>query len=243
MDAPRCVRAVLGAAARERVSVITHTPVTGLSLRGDAVVGVSPPVGRPSRRRKWCSPPGAGRMAWPAWREWTSLWRPPAGCWRSPVPSPTISRVVHVPGMNFRPDPSGGLVVQSGQTDATVTAETVPDPSLPGCATLLRGLQRYLPAAAGARIVAARVGVRPMPADGLTLAGAVEGRPGLALAVTHSGVTLGPLLGELLAQELCGGVPARLRKDSGPDGSCACSGPRLAPSSGPRAGRAPCGGR
>ena len=49
-----------------------------------------------------------------------------------------------------------------------------------------------------------------MPADGLTLAGAVEGRPGLALAVTHSGVTLGPLLGELLAQELCGGVPARV---------------------------------
>ena len=121
-----------------------------------------------------------------------------------------VSRVVHVPGMNFRPDPSGGLVVQSGPTDATVTAETVPDASLPGCATLLRGLQRYLPAAAGARIVAARVGVRPMPADGLTLAGAVDGRPGLALAVTHSGVTLGPLLGELLAQELRGGPPAPL---------------------------------
>jgi glycine/D-amino acid oxidase-like deaminating enzyme len=121
-----------------------------------------------------------------------------------------VSRVVHVPGMNFRPDPSGGLVVQSGATDATVTAETVPDPSLPGCATLLRGLQRYLPAAAGARIVAARVGVRPMPADGLTLAGPVDGRPGLALAVTHSGVTLGPLLGELLAPELRGGPPAAL---------------------------------
>ena len=94
----------------------------------------------------------------------------------SPIAS-GISRVVHVPGMNFRPDPSGGLVVQSGQTDATVTAETVPDASLPGCARLLRGLQRYLPAV-GARIVAARVGVRPMPADGLTLAGAVEGDPG-----------------------------------------------------------------
>jgi glycine/D-amino acid oxidase-like deaminating enzyme len=101
-------------------------------------------------------------------------------------------------------------VVQSGPTDATVNAETVPDASLPGCATLLGGLQRYLPAAAGARIVAARVGVRPMPADGFTLAGPVQGRPGLALAVTHSGVTLGPLLGELLAPELRGGPPAPL---------------------------------
>jgi glycine/D-amino acid oxidase-like deaminating enzyme len=198
----------LGAAAREGVSVITRTPVTGLSLRGDAVVGVTLAGGATLP---------AAQVALATGR-WTDGLARLAGvdvplaptCGLLAVTSPIadgVSRVVHVPGMNFRPDPSGGLVVQSGQTDATVTAETVPEASLPGCATLLRGLQRYLPAAAGARIVAARVGVRPMPADGLTLAGAVDGRPGLALAVTHSGVTLGPLLGELLAPELCGGLP------------------------------------
>ena len=119
-----------------------------------------------------------------------------------------VSRVVHVPGMNFRPDPGGGAVLQSGATDGTVSADTPPDPALPGCATLLEAVARYLPALAGARIVEARVGVRPMPADGFTLAGAVEARPGLYLTVTHSGVTLGPLLGELAVRpRWCGWSP------------------------------------
>ena len=185
--------------------------MTGLSLRGDAVVGVTLAGG--------ATLPGA-QVALAAGR-WTDGLARLAGvdvplaptCGLLAVTSPIasgVSRVVHVPGMNFRPDPSGGLVVQSGQTDATVSAETVPDASLPGCATVAAGPPALPPGGGGARIVAARVGVRPMPADGLTLAGAVEGRPGLALGVTHSGVTLGPLLGELLASELCGGATAPL---------------------------------
>jgi glycine/D-amino acid oxidase-like deaminating enzyme len=118
-----------------------------------------------------------------------------------------VSRVVHVPGMHFRPDPSGGLVLQSGATDATVTMETPADPDLPGCKELLARLVHFLPAAASARIVAARVGVRPMPADGYPIVGPVEARPGLYLAVTHSGVTLAPLLGEIVATELATGTP------------------------------------
>lgn len=118
-----------------------------------------------------------------------------------------VSHVVHVPGMHFRPDPSGGLVLQSGATDATVTMETPPDPNLPGCEMLLVRLARFLPSAASARIVEARVGVRPMPADGYPIVGPVEARPGLYLAVTHSGVTLAPLLGEIVAAELATGTP------------------------------------
>lgn len=118
-----------------------------------------------------------------------------------------VRRVVHVPGMNFRPEPGGGLVLQSGATDAMVTPETAPDPSLPGCAELLQRVRRFLPAVAeeGARIIEARVGIRPMPADGFSIVGPVAQRPGLYLAVTHSGVTLAPLVGELIAHELTTG--------------------------------------
>ncbi|MGH2351136.1 MAG: NAD(P)/FAD-dependent oxidoreductase, partial [Chloroflexota bacterium] len=122
----------------------------------------------------------------------------------SPV-ARTVSRVLHVPGMNFRPEPGGGLVLQSGATDATVTPDTHPDPGLPGCAELLRQVQRFLPSVAGASIVEARIGVRPMPADGYSIVGPVAVRPGLYLVVTHSGVTLAPLLGEVVAQELTSG--------------------------------------
>ncbi len=121
-----------------------------------------------------------------------------------------VSRVVHVPGMHFRPDPSGGLVLQSSATDATVTSETPGDPGLPGYRELLARLMRFLPAAAGARVVEARVGVRPMPADGYPIVGPVDARPGLYLAVTHSGITLSPLLGELIAAELATGTPEPL---------------------------------
>ena len=116
-----------------------------------------------------------------------------------------VSRVVHVPGMNFRPDPTGGLVLQSGETDAMVSADTPPDPAHPGGARLLERIPHYLPAAAGAHIATARVGVRSMPADGLSIVGLVAERPNLYVAVTHSGITLSPLIGELIAAELTTG--------------------------------------
>lgn len=42
---------------------------------------------------------------------------------------------------------------------------------------------------------------RPMPSDGLPAVGFC--RPGLFCVVSHSGITLGPLLGELAAIEIC----------------------------------------
>jgi len=44
-----------------------------------------------------------------------------------------------------------------------------------------------------------------MPADGLPIAGALPGYQGVYLLVTHSGITLGPLLAQLLADEIITG--------------------------------------
>ncbi|HVG96092.1 MAG TPA: FAD-dependent oxidoreductase, partial [Chloroflexota bacterium] len=207
VDAPLCVATVLRAAQLHGAVVRPQTAVAGFLMEGERIAGVSLAGGEPLP---------AGRVVLATGR-WTDAAGRLAGlevplaptCGLLAVSSPLaegVSRVVHVPGMNFRPDPGGGAVLQSGATDGTVGADTPPDPGLPGCATLLAAVARYLPALAGARIVEARVGVRPMPADGFTLAGAVEARPGLYLTVTHSGVTLGPLLGELAAAEIGGGV-------------------------------------
>jgi glycine/D-amino acid oxidase-like deaminating enzyme len=49
---------------------------------------------------------------------------------------------------------------------------------------------------------------RPVPADGLPAVGPVA--PGLWLAVLHSGVTLGPLVAEALADEVLGRPTAPL---------------------------------
>ena len=56
-----------------------------------------------------------------------------------------------------------------------------------------------------AEVSEVRLGVRPVPEDGVSCVGAVSGIPGYYEAVTHSGVTLGPLIGRLLAREILTG--------------------------------------
>jgi glycine/D-amino acid oxidase-like deaminating enzyme len=50
-----------------------------------------------------------------------------------------------------------------------------------------------------------RVGVRPMPVDGLPVIGPVPGVTGAYLAVMHSGVTLAPAVGRRVAAEVVHG--------------------------------------
>jgi glycine/D-amino acid oxidase-like deaminating enzyme len=50
--------------------------------------------------------------------------------------------------------------------------------------------------------------VRPMPADGQSIVGWLPGVEGLYVAVTHSGVTLGAHLAELMTSELTTGEHA-----------------------------------
>ena len=47
-----------------------------------------------------------------------------------------------------------------------------------------------------------KIGVRPVPIDGLPVVGSIPGYKGLFIAVMHSGVTMAPLIGHLLASEM-----------------------------------------
>lgn len=79
---------------------------------------------------------------------------------------------------------------------------------------------RHMSHLARARIESVSLCWRPMPADGFPIVGFAPGAPRLYLAVTHSGITLGPLIGELAALEILDGArvdllehyrPARFR--------------------------------
>ena len=115
--------------------------------------------------------------------------------------------VVHAPDVQFRPEAGSRVVLQADDTDAMVDPATPRHPNLPACRELWRRARAYLPELAGAGIVEARVGIRALPADGYPLVGSVPGYANLYLAVTHSGMTLGPLLGELVAAEVLGAAP------------------------------------
>ena len=62
-------------------------------------------------------------------------------------------------------------------------------------------------AASAARVEAARLGVRPMPLDGYPLVGPHPELDGFYIVVTHSGITLGPVLGPMVAAEVTTGWP------------------------------------
>ena len=72
-------------------------------------------------------------------------------------------------------------------------------------------LDRLIATFAGAnhvRLVSVRVASRPMPADGLPIVGPVPGIHGVYLAVMHSGVSLAPVVGRLVAMEVLHGAQA-----------------------------------
>ncbi len=87
-----------------------------------------------------------------------------------------------------------------------------PDPAL---ATMhgvrIRGqAARYLPALAEAEIESVSLCWRPMPEDGFPILGFTPNSSRVYVAVTHSGVTLAPIIGELAAIELLDDVQVDL---------------------------------
>jgi len=69
----------------------------------------------------------------------------------------------------------------------------------------LTKITAFLPGARGAVLDHVTLGFRPVPMDGFPIVGQVPGAPGFYAVVTHSGVTLAPILGEYVRAELLDG--------------------------------------
>ena len=111
--------------------------------------------------------------------------------------------------LHLRPGPSGGLRI--GSEDADPESEA-PDDAAARAVALLARARALLPALGGeapiealARESEVRIGVRPVPVDDRAIVGPVPGVPGLYVIATHSGVTLGPWVGRLAAEEITSG--------------------------------------
>ena len=122
---------------------------------------------------------------------------------------PSISRVIHAPGIHLRPELDSGLRLGSEDLDASVTSQTPTDPPPTAAERLVQRADALLAETLPLRLKQARIGVRPWPADGLTVAGRLPGWENVFVAVTHSGVTLAPWLGSQLTDEIVGGPPTQ----------------------------------
>lgn len=126
----------------------------------------------------------------------------------TPVPA-RVERVLTTPELNVRPDGGGRLVVQGLDLDGDADPANVPAADGEQARDLCARLRALVDGSDGARLESLRVGQRSMPADGKTVAGFGAAGAVYVLA-THSGITLGPLLGRLAAQEIVAGKESLL---------------------------------
>ncbi|MFT4716432.1 MAG: glycine/D-amino acid oxidase-like deaminating enzyme [Paracoccaceae bacterium] len=104
---------------------------------------------------------------------------------------------------HFFPDFNGGLRIASDDVDGQIIADQSPEHLRELARGLLRRMQGYVPDFAGETCLddcTISIGVRAYPEDGMSIAGALPGADGLFVIATHSGVTLAPALGSLMAE-------------------------------------------
>jgi glycine/D-amino acid oxidase-like deaminating enzyme len=110
--------------------------------------------------------------------------------------------VVHSPGLNLRPAADGGTVLQALDLNADVDPAKPPTVDGDLARTLARRFTALLPGPRREPRIDLRVGLRSLPADGHTIAGYASARSRVYCLVSHSGITLAPILGRLVAAEL-----------------------------------------
>ena len=203
-DAPALTRTLVQAAGRNGASTLVGSVVHGIEVGADGV-RVSLENGDTVRADAVVNATGArgASVAKMVGRD-LPLDVFPGLLVRVVAPGEPLGHLFHTPHINLRPDGPGYLLLHHETIDERLTGDFAGTED-PLCAELLERGRRVLPALEGAEVVEARFGMRPVPADGHSCVGGLSRLPGYYEAVTHSGVTLGPVVGRLLAQEILTG--------------------------------------
>ena len=105
------------------------------------------------------------------------------------------------PEIHVRQGTDGVVMIGEGSQESMVR-----DDSQQHADGLLARAAHYLPALKAAKAVPVPVGYRPMPLDEMPILGFTKESPNLYIALTHSGITLAPLIGEFAAMEILDGA-------------------------------------
>ncbi|MBT1161129.1 MULTISPECIES: NAD(P)/FAD-dependent oxidoreductase [Bifidobacterium] len=115
--------------------------------------------------------------------------------------------VLRAPFAGARTDEQGRLVVVADPLEAAILPDGTLDPD--ALRHTLDHLSAFLAGHPALEAEHVFIGPRPIPGDGLPVAGVVAATGGtLAVAFTHSGATVGYALGQILADELLDGTRA-----------------------------------
>jgi glycine/D-amino acid oxidase-like deaminating enzyme len=123
-----------------------------------------------------------------------------------PVSTP-LRAVLNTPRVAMRPTPDGALVLDSAWSEEEVIANEDGTYAVNGQTVqgLLEEASAVLEGNPRLQLEAYGVGPKPIPGDGEPVLGAISQIAGLHVAFSHSGATLGLIVGELLAREIVSG--------------------------------------
>ena len=127
----------------------------------------------------------------------------------APVPI-GLRSILHAPVVSIRPDNGGRVLMYSRALDVPNVGTLSGPDALRAGGRVLAAAADVVPALRHSRIESTRMGVRPIPHDGLPVVGLLPGLQNLYVAVTHSGVTLALILGRLIALEVALHRPQRV---------------------------------
>lgn len=133
-----------------------------------------------------------------------------------PMPA-LLGRVISAPGVHMHQRLDGRIVLgeQDGAPQNEAHAMRLKDRprAFPSDAfaeqhfyRILSTAETYLPAIAEAEPEAVHIGWRPLPLDGHPALGMSTARPGVYTAIMHSGVSLAPIVGQLVTDEVLSGT-------------------------------------
>jgi glycine/D-amino acid oxidase-like deaminating enzyme len=210
LDVPRLIEALLAAATKHGAEIRDNAPVRSLRVHQGNVAALVGDRGEiVAGSILSCVGPATQAFLEPL-RLTIPVGRVPGLLAVTSAPAGALERVVHAPGIHLRPDAGGGLMLGAEDVDplAANAASSAEVATLAD--VLLERAARVFPAARELKVASSRIGVRPMPGDRHTIAGRLPGLSNGWVIATHSGVTLGPLLGRLIADEIVRGTPSAL---------------------------------
>ena len=116
----------------------------------------------------------------------------------TPVVPPILERMAHPAGTFIKQNPDGGVVIRGSD----FRGPRVTDASREHGQQLMRAAAQFVPRLDRVPLERMTLGWRPMPQDELPIVGFSQACPNLYIATMHSGMTLGPLMGQLTALEI-----------------------------------------
>jgi len=136
----------------------------------------------------------------------------------STAPHRLVRSVVYMSGteeFHVQTEAGGGLRLGADDIDGKIAEDHSPENLRAQAIELLRRTKRIIPGFVGESCIdecRLGVGVRPYPEDGMSLVGSLPGSEGLHVVATHSGVSLAPIIGTLMADSIINGeLPEQLK--------------------------------